>query len=400
MNGVASGRIPLNEKAVEHLDRCLTCRACESVCPNEVAYGQLIDEARKMVQLSNLRQNKADGEAQQGRLPVLKLLAAQVAQPTRFDRLRWLVYVFQKVGLLRWLHTVNWLKKSSFWKRSGMDKLLTQLPPIVFPYSGGKNSIRQTWRTVYPAVGTEKGKVGLFLGCIARLADAATLNAGIFVLNRLGYGVSIPASQNCCGALHQHAGDLEKAEKLKRINMQAFGESDLLAVVSLASGCGVQLTEYNLANTQGKSISTGCEAFPEVMDISKFLTTVKSWNKLPILPLDKKIAVHDPCSLRHVLGDQDYPYQLLHFIPGARVVVLADNDQCCGAAGTYFIRQPELADRLLDDKIQAIIQSGAQLLVTSNVGCAMHIAGRLREIGAEIEVLHPVTLLARQMGMQ
>lgn len=399
MNGVVSGRIPLNEKAVAHLDRCLTCRACESVCPNEVAYGQLIDEARKMVQF-NLRQNKADGEAQQGQLPVLKLLAAQVARPARLDRLRWLVYLFQKIGLLRWLNSVNWLKKSSFWKRYDVNKLLMQLPPIVFPYSGGENSFRLTWRAVYPAVGAEKGKVGLFLGCIARLADAATLNAGIFVLNRLGYGVSLPASQTCCGALHQHAGDADKAEQLKRINMQAFGEPDLLAVISLASGCGVQLTEYNMAGTQDKTVSTECETFPEVMDISKFLMTAKCWSDVPILPLDKKIAIHDPCSLRHVLGDQDYPYQLLHFIPGAQVVVLADNDQCCGAAGTYFIRQPELADRLLDDKIQAIIQSGAQLLVTSNVGCAMHIAGRLREIGIDIEVLHPVTLLARQMGMQ
>lgn len=283
-----------------------------------------------------------------------------------------------------------------------MDKFLTQLPPIVFPYSGGgqKTILKQTWRTFYPAVGEEKGKVGLFLGCIARLTDVATLNAGIFVLNRLGYGVHIPADQTCCGALHQHAGDGKKAAQLKRINMRAFGESDLLAVVSLASGCCVQLTEYNLSDTKDKPASEGCETFPEVLDISKFLTAAAGWDKTSILPLAKKIAIHDPCSLRHVLGDQDYPYQLLHYIPDAQVVGLADNDQCCGAAGTYFVRQPELADRLLDDKIQVIIKSGVQLLVTSNVGCAMHIAGRLREIGAEIEVLHPVTLLARQMGMQ
>jgi glycolate oxidase iron-sulfur subunit len=82
------------------------------------------------------------------------------------------------------------------------------------------------------------------------------------------------------------------------------------------------------------------------------------------------------------------------------VIALANNDQCCGAAGTYFIRQPALADRLLDDKIKALNQSGAQLLVTSNVGCSMHMASGLRAIGSDVEVLHPVTLLARQMGMQ
>ncbi|MCB1986734.1 MAG: (Fe-S)-binding protein [Nitrosomonas sp.] len=399
MNGVANDYIPLNKKFLQHLDRCLTCRACESVCPNNVAYGQLIDEARKMVQSSSACQNKDNSTAQKQQ-PVLKLLERFAVQPMWLDRLRWLAYLSQKSGLLRQLQSFQWLKKRNFWKRFGMERLLTQLRPVVFPYSGSqrKNSFLQTWRTFYPAVGEEKGKVGLFLGCVARLTDAAALNAGIFVLNRLGYGVCIPADQVCCGALHQHAGDAEKAAQLKRVNMRAFGKSDLLAVVSLASGCCVQLTEYDLTVPGNNPDNSKRETFPQVMDISKFLVAAEGWDSVHILPLAAKIAIHDPCSLRHVLGDQDYPYQLLRYIPDAQVVDLADNDQCCGAAGTYFIRQPELAERLLDDKIGAINQSGAQLLVTSNVGCAMHMAGRLQEIGTDIEVLHPVVLLARQMG--
>ncbi len=402
MNGVVNGRIPLNEKFKLHLDRCLTCRACESVCPNNVAYGQLIDSARAMIQVSATNPAESADRAKPENNPFLKKLHELVVQPEKMARMRWALYFFQKSGLLGLLRSLHWLQKMRFWRRSGIDTLLRQLPPVEFPYSGErkKNSFQRTWHDFYPAVGEEKGKVGLFLGCVARLTDAATLNAGIYVLNRLGYGVCIPAGQTCCGALHQHAGDAENAALLKQRNVLAFDKPELAAVISTASGCGVQLAEYNLQDRAQKTESDRAGAFPDVLDISKFLVAAEGWEKLTIAPLAKKIVVQEPCSLRNVLGDQDYPYRLIHHIPGAEVVFLADNDQCCGAAGSYFIRQPALADRLLDDKINAIVQSGAQILLTSNIGCALHISGRIREIGSEIEVMHPVTLLARQMGMQ
>lgn len=405
MSGVASERIPLNKKFVLHMERCLTCRACESVCPNNVAYGQLIDEARKMIRKYELSAHEeiAVNSRKHSSTEFLEVL---VNQPLRLERLRWLVYLFQKSGLLPLLDSSKWLKKLTFWRQSGLNKMLKQLPPVVFPYSSSRkkqNFLQGTWQTFYSSEGKEKAKVGLFLGCVARLTDAAALNASIFVLNRLGYSVSVPSTQTCCGALQQHAGNAEKAAYLRQFNKQAFCGRDLKAVISAASGCGAQLIEYNSSsnNKSGKALeSTDGEIFPDVLDISKFLVAADGWAEIDIKPLDKKIAVHDPCSLRNVLGDQAFPYLLLQHIPDAQLIFLADNDQCCGAAGTYFIKQPELAARLLDDKIDTIIQSGAQLLVTSNVGCSMHIAGRLRETGIDIEVVHPVTLLARQMGMQ
>ncbi|PTN10017.1 (Fe-S)-binding protein [Nitrosomonas aestuarii] len=404
MSGVVNGRIPSNEKFIEHMDRCLTCRACESVCPNNVAYGLLIDETRKMIRESESCRDETGAEKLTQRQRFLsQLLEALVVQPARLDRLRWLLYLFQKSGmlrLLRWLNSLPWLQKFSFWKQSGMDKMVMQLPPVVFPYAGShrKMFFSHTWRSFYPAVGEEKGRIGLFLGCVARLTDTATLNASIFVLNRLGYSVYIPEKQTCCGALHQHAGDAQTAVRMMKSNQQAFGELGLNRVGCTASGCCVQLSEFDRCEAK-KKLKEDQIKQPSVMDISKFLVGAEGWDQISIRPLAKKIAVQDPCSLRNVLGDQDYPYQLIQYIPDAQVVFLADNDQCCGAAGIYFIQQPELAGRLLDNKINAIIQSGAQLLLTSNVGCSMHIAGKLREIDSDIEVLHPVTLLARQMGM-
>jgi glycolate oxidase iron-sulfur subunit len=137
----------------------------------------------------------------------------------------------------------------------------------------------------------------------------------------------------------------------------------------------------------------------KVMDISAFLAVAEGWDEIKLAPLAHKIAVHEPCSLRNVLRGSAFSYTLLARIPSAQVAPLAGNDQCCGAAGIYFLDQPEMAKVLLHDKIIAINASGARYLATSNVGCAMHLASALREGGSEIEVLHPVTLIARQMNI-
>lgn len=383
IHGVATKRIPLNEQFVQHLDRCLSCRACESVCPNHVAYGYLADEARKIIRIAAASQPQVrQTDAFQSRLLTTRL-SAWVTQPARLERLRGWLYLLQKSGAIHLFRKVN------FWNRNLVDKILRQLPPIVFPRmkTNKKRFFPPAWQAFYPATGEEKGTVGLFLGCIARITDAETLNAAIFVLNRIGYSVRIPTGQTCCGALYQHTGEPEKAAQLMRHNRAAFAGSGIRAIITTASGCGMQLTESDTGGVM-------------VCDISKFLMDAVDWDTITIKPLAKTITVHDPCSLRHVLHDAVYPYRLLKLIPDAQVIALANNDQCCGAAGTYFIRQPALADRLLDDKIKALNQSGAQLLVTSNVGCSMHMASGLRAIGSDVEVLHPVTLLARQMGMQ
>ncbi len=383
IHGVATKRIPLNKQFAQHLDRCLSCRACESVCPNHVAYGYLADEAHKIIRLSAASQPQTrQADAFQTRLLTARL-SAWVTQPARLERLRGWLYLLQKSGAIHLFRKVN------FWNRNLVDKILRQLPPVVFPRmeANKKRFFLPAWQAFYPATGVEKGTVGLFLGCIARITDAETLNAAIFVLNRIGYSVRIPAGQTCCGALYQHTGEPEQAAQLMRQNRAAFSGSGIQAIITTASGCGAQLAESDTGGVM-------------VCDISKFLIGAADWDTIPIKPLAKTITVHDPCSLRHVLHDAVHPYQLLKLIPDAQVVVLADNDQCCGAAGTYFIRQPALADRLLDDKIKALDRSGAQLLATSNVGCSMHMASGLRAIGSGVEVLHPVTLLARQMGMQ
>ena len=138
----------------------------------------------------------------------------------------------------------------------------------------------------------------------------------------------------------------------------------------------------------------------KITDLSSFLLQDEPMNKINIFQLDAKIAVQDPCTLRNVMRSEKSPYALLKLIPQAEVAALAGNDQCCGAAGTYFLSQPEMAGKLRDDKIKALQESGASWLATSNVGCAMHLAEGVRAAGLVVKIVHPVTLLARQMGFE
>jgi glycolate oxidase iron-sulfur subunit len=397
----------MNTRFASHMDSCLTCRACEAVCPSKVGFGQLIDGTRAMMESVPLDLPKVPPERKKSGFR--KWMETElIARPSRIDALRLFARFYQQSRLQKWLRASGLLGEARF------ALLEAQLPNVGKPIGGVRS-----WRAVYPSVGKARGKVGLFLGCIARLTDVETINAGILVLNRLGYTVHVPPTQTCCGALHQHGGDQRTAAQLAHQNMRAFSELDLSAVISMASGCGAQLSEYSMKSCSPSSARDAQRAGDEssmeapeyqradyftskVFDIGEFLAAADGWDGVTFAPLPHNIAVHEPCSLRNVLRASRHAYAVLARIPEARIVPLGGNDQCCGAAGTYFLDQPEMAQALLRDKLAAVKASGARYLATSNIGCLMHIASGLRkgqETVSGIEVLHPVTLLARQMGI-
>jgi glycolate oxidase iron-sulfur subunit len=373
MKGVLESHIPLNQRFIEHIDLCLTCRACENVCPNNVAYGELVDGMRVAI------------EAARPRSKLQKWLRAfamreLITKPWRLEKLAPLLHFYQQSSLQKWVRRLNVLGLL------GLRAMEQHLPPVTRSAS---------WNEVYPANGKVRAEVGLFLGCVARIADIATLRSAIFVLNRLGYTVHVPRLQTCCGALHQHSGDLIAAKKLAQKNLEAFGALKFDTIISTVSGCGATLTEYKrILGEEGRAFSA------QVTDLSRFLSQDERLNNIDIKQLDAKIAVHDPCTLRNVMRSEIPPYDLLKRIPRAEVVALSGNDQCCGAAGTYFLSQSQMAGKLRDDKINALRESGASWLVTSNVGCAMHLGEEILAAELAVKVSHPVTVLARQMGFK
>jgi glycolate oxidase iron-sulfur subunit len=245
-----------------------------------------------------------------------------------------------------------------------------------------------TWKELYPAIGKTQGRIGLFTGCISRITDSPALDASIRILNKLGYEVVVPAKQGCCGAMHLNGGDSSEANSMAQHNRSVFSELKLDAVVGVASGCISHLNELS------EELS-----LPEpVMDISAFLNTVPGIMDLPLNPLDKKVAIHTPCSMKNVLKQQAAPFELLQLIPELTLIELPENGLCCGAAGTYVIANPKEADALRENKIEGLKASQADILATSNTGCSLHLAAGIRADGIGVEVMHPVELLAQQLA--
>jgi glycolate oxidase iron-sulfur subunit len=359
MRALASGQLELTRHLKAHLDLCLSCRACEQVCPSQVRYGRLYDATRAAIW-------------QRTRTSLLtRGLLAAVKQPSAL------------ASSAHWLRIPALAAAVAPFRHTPIGGLLANLPPASAPTS---------WSRSYPAA-TPRGDVALFLGCVTRAFDAETLRSAIRVLNALGYNVDVPAGQGCCGGLHLHAGDTETASQLRVRNTRAFAQHGTSPIVSVASGCAASLREC----TEPDGDSGAKQFAARVVDINAFLTRVEWPADLRLSPRRGRIAVHDPCTLSHVLRQESSVYRLLARIPEAEIVPLAQNRTCCGAAGSYFVSQPAMAESLRADKLQAIRDATPDVLASANIGCALFLAAGLRSRGHALEVVHPVTLLARQL---
>jgi glycolate oxidase iron-sulfur subunit len=235
----------------------------------------------------------------------------------------------------------------------------------------------------------QRRTVNLFRGCAGNLFDQQTLNASQRLLESLGYRVKVPEQQGCCGALHQHNGDPATATRLAGRNRKAFSANNDPILVT-ASGCTAHLTGYK--NLYENEAADGFAV--RVQDILHFLRR-QNRAKLPFQPLEETVAVYIPCTHRNVLRQQQDILDILGWIPGIEPLVVNPNGGCCGAAGSYMLSQPELSERLREPLIDSLVQSGARLLLTSNIGCAIQLQAGLKERRVAIDVLHPVVLLDR-----
>jgi glycolate oxidase iron-sulfur subunit len=261
-----------------------------------------------------------------------------------------------------------------------------------------------TWQSYFPPNSdTEhRGDVALFTGCIANVFDREALDASRRLLNKLGYGVHVPPTQGCCGAMAQHSGHPDEAAQLAEKNISAFTELDIEAVVHTASGCTAQLREYPLLpGLADRHTEAAIFLAEKIKDISQFLSEITWPTDMQPAPLEKTISLHTPCSLNNVLHQAEAPRNLLQRIPKLEIAPLPQTTRCCGGAGQYMLEQPEFAQQLRDKILDSInIQQKVDILVTSNLGCALHLTAGLRERGQEIRVTHPVVLLAHQLGLK
>ncbi len=357
MKEVLEGKMSF-EAAKPHVDRCLGCLACEPACPSGVPYRDLISPFRAL----------AEPKVKRGWWErIRRFLAAQtVPYPRRF----------RLAAALGRLAPVRWLTPRAL--QPMLDLLPDELPPA------------QSWAGHYPASGERRAKVALLTGCAQQVLDPDINTATIEVLTRNGVEVVIPERQGCCGGLAWHTGDMEAARAFARRNLDAF-PGDVDAILTNAAGCGSAMHEYHLV-LRGTPDEQRAESFRHrVVDVSAFLA------KLGLLAPEGggnlKAAYHDACHLANAQNVRSQPRDLLRSIPGLQLAEISDAHLCCGSAGSYNMDQPEIASSLGGKKAAAVTATGADVVVTGNIGCMTQLRLHLKKTGSSIGVKHTMQVL-------
>jgi glycolate oxidase iron-sulfur subunit len=358
MLALARGQLEPTPALVEHLDSCLACRACETKCPSEVAYGRLIGAARRLI--------------------------AEHRPPAWKARL-----------LANFTSSAGLLEKGVALARGGFGRTVLRLLGMEQAGALAARDSRALPARTAVAASAPRGRVALFTGCTGQAFDAETVQAAERLLGAAGFAVEMPEGRNCCGALHHHLGDSAGFEERACATLASFGDLPVDAVLFLASGCGAMLREYGtwLASEQATGFARRC------MEITDFLAARGLPDGLRFRLPEGAVAIHVPCSQANVLKAGGATERLLRAaLPDAHLAPLPQNHVCCGAAGSHMLLHADTAQALREPKLDALEQSGARFLVTTNVGCALHLAAGARARGLAVEVLHPVALLARLLA--
>jgi glycolate dehydrogenase iron-sulfur subunit len=361
MRSLLEGTVRPDDPSVQqHIDQCLGCRACEPVCPSGVPYGQLLEATR-----ATLREYR----------------------PVPFVA-RLILFVFARSWLLR---------PAMFFSR------ILAATPIPTLLSGMKGRLgfamamlastgRSIERSPYnPVRRGERGTVATLRGCVMDGLFSQTNRATDRVLTVNGYAIVDASGQQCCGALHAHAGDLDNARKLARRNIAAFERSGAEFIAVNAAGCGAIMKEYgHLLKDDPMWHDRAASLGSRVRDVSELLAAAgpRQGGPLPI-----RVTYDAPCHLQHAQRITQAPLSVLAAIPGLELVPLHDADQCCGSAGIYNLIEPETSDAVLAPKLANIKETGAPFVATGNPGCLMQIGAGLIRSGTSVRSIHPIDLL-------
>jgi glycolate oxidase iron-sulfur subunit len=374
MRAVAEGRVEPDDPAfVRHIDRCLGCRACEPVCPSGVEYGRLVEHARNAIARATKRsvlgslllfvfghRVTAAFAGLGGRMLRSRGIAAALARmmPARFHRMRF------ALAMLAATRPFN----------------LRRVP-------------RQQTAAAEPTSRAAEGpRTAILRGCVQAEFFARVNDATARVLQQNGCTLVDAPAQGCCGALHGHGGDLERARELARHNITAFEKSGAEIIAVNAAGCGAMMKEYGALLEDDEQFAERARAFSKrVRDVSELLVQLGPRAGAP-LPL--RVTCDAPCHLHHAQRVTQAPIQVLRAIPALEHVPLRNSEECCGGAGIYGLMHPELGGRILRDKLSAVHDTGAAVVATPNPGCAMQIGAGLVLAGSNVAVVHPVELLA------
>jgi glycolate oxidase iron-sulfur subunit len=362
---------PMGPDMVRHIDQCLGCMACVTACPSGVQYDKLIEATRAQVE-RRVERPKADKLYRD-------LIYNLFPYPRRLRAVRGPLRAYQASGLGRALAGSGLLSRLPA-PLQAMESLAPKLGPAQ----------RLAERT--PAVGTRRRTVGLLTGCVQGTFFPDVNAATVRVLAAEGCEVVVPKRQSCCGALSAHGGREEQALGFAKKLIEVFERAGVDTVVVNAAGCGSNLKEYGHQLRDELRWAARAQALAEkVRDVTELLDELGPVAERHPLPV--AVAYQDACHLAHAQGVRAEPRSLLRGIPGLEVRELREAEICCGSAGTYNMLQPEPARELGERKAQAVLDTGADLMVTANPGCWMQVSTTLARLGTRMPVAHTVQVL-------
>jgi glycolate oxidase iron-sulfur subunit len=358
----------VTERTQFHLDRCLTCRACESTCPSGVQYGRLVDIGREVVEN--------------------KVPRGMVGKLTR--------------SVLK-----NTLPKTALFTAGlGLGRAVKALLPNgIAKYVTSKRD-----EGIWPQPRHAR-KMLVLDGCVQPAMAPSINHATARVVDKLGISLVRADKAGCCGAIPHHLNDAHEAHAYVKRNIDAWWpaiEAGAEAIVVTASGCGTMVAEYGhmLRNDvayaeKAARVSALYRDVSLVIEQERVALAAKLKEKVGTLPVDAavtkpKLAFHSPCSLQHGLKIRGVVEGLLRDA-GFELTHVPDGHLCCGSAGTYSILQSELSQQLLTNKVNALESGGPDVVATANIGCMAHLESGLHA-SSQTPILHWIELIDRRLA--
>jgi glycolate dehydrogenase iron-sulfur subunit len=342
------GQLAFAQEQVRHIDLCLGCRTCEGVCPSGVPYGRIIEAGR--------------ADVEDARRPSLKRTASRVAlrqlvgHPARLRLAGNAMRLAQKAGL-------------TSIARSGR-----MLPPLSARYCPPDGNVAAPF-------GERKYRVAFLVGCVMPILYPQSHYAAVKLLQLAGCEVWFPPEERCCGALFAHNGDLEGAESLREHNARVYESQSFDALVVDSAGCGAHLKDF-YPSLKGR-----------VKDLTEWLVEVGL--PPPDRDVKRRVTYQDACHLAHAQKIKKQPRDLLRSLPGVDWVEMRHADICCGAAGLYSTLEPAMSRRVLEQKMEDVLATDAEILSVANPGCQMQLESGLRASGSKMRVEHVAETLMR-----
>lgn len=338
----------VTKETLNHLDRCLTCHACESTCPSGVEYGHLLEigrsEVEKRVKRSLLQRI------------LRKALLLTLPFPKRFNTLIQLGQFFRPV-----------------------------LPTAI------KQQVPKKVTLPVLSLNTHKRKMLVLDGCVQPALSPEINHATRKVLNALD--IELLSFSGCCGAINQHLSDEGKALNIIKNNIDRLVtefDNGIEGIIMTASGCGAMFKDYPHLLRNDKDYKEKAELVSsKTVDLTSIINIEELKNKLNISKIN--IAVHTPCTLQHA---QKLPSNIESIFSGCgyQLSPIKDKHLCCGSAGTYSITQPKLSKQLREQRLTGLLVGQPDLIVTANIGCLHHL-----DSGSSIPVRHWIEVISEDL---